>query len=184
MSNLYSVGQMNQLGDALEAEGFTQDDVTKLKQFGNLAGIRSVLRGFAKIKPLGEDAARFVTINETTIAVNLGAAPKLPFNGAKIESHIDEGWAIVEKRADGLYVNDRKVYLYLSRRQLGGKYLTGHELREEVTGKSILNANLLDALMANSHLIPENWKKDENGNICFVYFWGTIYRVAHGNLYV
>ena len=37
MSNLYSVGQMNQLGDSLEAEGFTADDVTKLKQYANLA---------------------------------------------------------------------------------------------------------------------------------------------------
>lgn len=186
MSTLYSVGQMNQLGDAFEVEGFTPDDVTKLKQFGNLAGIRSVLRGFAKIKPVAENAARVVTINETTIAVNLGAAPKLPFDGAEIESHIGENWVIVEKLADGLYVNGRKVNLYLSRRQQGGKHLTGYELREEVTGKPVLNANLLDALMDNLHLIPENWKKDDNGNIRYIFFWGTIYiyRDAYGDRYV
>lgn len=185
MSTLYSIGQMNQLGDALEAEGFTTDDVTRLKQFGNLAGVRSVLRGLAKIKPVAEDATRVVTINETTIVVNLGTVPKFPFSEAKIESQIGEDWVIVEKRVDGfLYVNSSKVGLYLSRRQKGGKYLMGHELHEEVTGKPILNANLLDALMDNSHLIPENWKKDENGNTRFIFFWGTIYRGASGGLFV
>jgi len=67
MSNLYSVGQMNQLGDSLEAEGFTADDVTKLKQYANLAGIKAVLNGTAKIKPVGEDATRTITMTMVRI---------------------------------------------------------------------------------------------------------------------
>ncbi len=185
MSTLYSVGQMNQLGDALEAEGFTSDDVTKLKQFGNLGGILSVLHGLAKIKPVAEDATRMITLNATTIAVNLVAAPNLPFSGTEVESHLGEGWAIVEKRADGLYVNGRKVVLHLSKRQMNGKSLKGYELREELTGKPVLNANLLDALFYdNPHLIPDDWKKDENGNTRYTFFWATIYRYADGRLFV
>src|SRR3989338_7937218 len=184
MSNLYSVGQMNQLGDSLEAEGFTADDVTKLKQYANLAGIKAVLNGTAKIKPVGEDATRTITINGTTIAVNLGAPLKLPFNGAEVEQHIGEGWVIIEKRADGSYVDGRKVILHLSKRQKNSKSLKGHELREELTGKPVLDANILDALLSNPHLISEDWKKDENGNTRYIFFLGTIYRNSDRPLFV
>ena len=180
----FTEGQTHQLMDKLEAEGFTPDQVTKLGQFGNLAGIKSVLEGSAKIKPVAEDAARVITLNPTTIAVNLAATPKLPFNGAEVEQHIGEGWAIVEKRVDGLYVNGRKVILHLSKRQQNGKSLKGHDLREELTGKPVLNANILDALADNPHLIPEDWKKNEQGNTRYIFFWGTIYRRADGDLCV
>src|SRR3989344_7091970 len=179
MSNLYSIGQMNQLGDAFEAEGFTPDDVTKLKQFGNLAGIKGVLEGSAKIKPVAEDATRVITIDQTTIAVNLGATPKLPFGGVEVEQHIGEGWAIVGKRADGLYVNGRKVVLYLSNRQMDGRIIQGCKLREELTGKFVLNANILDALYDNQYLIPKDWKKDKDGDTRYIFFWATIYRHAY-----
>ena len=110
--------QTHQLMERLEAEAFTPEQVTKLGQFNNLAGVKAVLEGTAKIKPMAdEDAARLITINSTTIAVNLVATPKLPFNVAEVERHVGEGWAIVEKRPDGrLYVNGRKVVLYLSKR--------------------------------------------------------------------
>src|SRR3989344_5392983 len=135
-------------------------------------------------KQTAEDATRATTLNETTIAANLGASPKLPFNEAEVEQHIGEGWAIVEKRSDGLYLNGRKVVLYLSRRQQNGKLLKGYDLREELTGKPVLNANLLDALYDNPHLIPEDWKKDDRGNTRFIFFWGTIYRGSAGSLCV
>ncbi|HEY4507246.1 MAG TPA: hypothetical protein VJH71_03780, partial [Candidatus Paceibacterota bacterium] len=118
-----------------------------------------------------EDTTRVITLNSTTIAVNLAATPKLPFNGAEVEQHIGEGWAIVEKRTDGLYVNGRKVALHLSKRQQNGKSLKGYDLRDELTGKPVLNANLLDALADNTHLIPEDWKKDENDNTRYIFFW-------------
>lgn len=170
--------------DRLEAEGFTPAHVTQLGQYGNLAGFKAVLDGTAKIKPTAEDTTRVITINETTIVVNLGATPRLPFNGAAVEKHTGAGWVIVEKRLDGLYVNERKVILYLSRQQKSGKLHKGYELREELSGKLLLNANLLDALYENTHLIPEDWKKDEDGKTRYIFFWATIYRNANGNLCV
>ena len=181
----YTEGQTHQLMDRFEAEGFTPAHITKLGQFGNLAGIKSILDGMAKIEPVGEDATRTITINDTTVAVNLGSTPKLPFDGARIEQHIGEGWSIIEKRKDGLYVDGHKVILHLSKRQKNGKWLKGHELRKELTGKPVLDANILDALLANPHLVPEDWKKDENGNTCYIFFWGTIYhRDSRGSLCV
>ncbi len=124
-------------------------------------------------------------ISKTSISVNLGFSPKLPFDGAVIEKHNGDGWVLVQKRKDGLYVGGHRIILHLSERQQNGKSLKGYELREELTGKPVLNANVLDALFENQHLIPEDWKKDENGNIRYIFFWGTIYRnPGTGNLCV
>lgn len=153
----------------------------------NTEGLKRALRRelIPPASSVSEGAVRlWVTLGPTTIAVNLGATPKLPFSGAEVERHVGNGWTIVEKRADGLYVRGRRVILYLSQRQQNDKHLKGLELREELTGKLILNANVLDALFENPHLIPEDWKKDENGNVRFVFFWGTIYRGSDGNLSV
>jgi len=119
---------------------------------------------------------RVRVVNTTTIMVNLDVAPRLPFDGAIVESHSGGGWVKVQRRKGGLYVDGRKVVLYWSGRQKGGESLKGHELRDELTGKPVLNANLLDAVYENPHLIPEEWKRDENGNILFIFFSGTIYR--------
>lgn len=42
----------------------------------------------------------------------------------------------------------------------------------------MLNANVLEYLLAHPDLIPEEWKGKA------VFFWGTIYRDSDGGLYV
>lgn len=177
MSSSYSIGQMNQLSDALDAAGFSPDDVTKLRQ-SDLGGFLNIIRSSVK------DASRVITINKTTIVVNLGATPKLPFDEAEVAQHLGTGWVIVEKRVDGLYVNDDKVILHLSKRQQNGEYIRGYELCEELAGKPVLNANVLDALYEHPSLIPEDWKKDGQGNIRYIFFWASTYRDAGGRLCV
>lgn len=49
MSSNHSVGAMNQLADALDNAGFTSDDVTRLKQFNNLEGIKDLIYGRAEL---------------------------------------------------------------------------------------------------------------------------------------
>lgn len=49
MSTRYSIGQVNQLADALEAAGYTVDDVTKLRSSSRLADFKGVLFGNADI---------------------------------------------------------------------------------------------------------------------------------------
>jgi hypothetical protein len=116
--------------------------------------------------------------------VNLDATPTLPFDGAVVVEHKGGGWIRVEKRADGLYVAGKKVILYLSERQRNGKVVKGHELREELSGKPVLNSNLLDALFDHPEFISEDWKKDEKGNTIYTFFWATIFRDADGSLCV
>jgi len=92
---------------------------------------------------------------------------------------VAEGWNVESHKNGGLFKWDAsKVRLHLSKNQKGHKYIQGHELRDELAKKPVLNANVLDYLLTHSELIPEEWKGK-----C-VYFWGTIYRHSDGNLYV
>lgn len=67
---------------------------------------------------------------------------------------------------------------YLSPDQEAGRGIRGDKLREHLKSQPVFNANLLDYLLKNPTLIPEDWK----GKLLF--FWGTIYRCPDGNLCV
>jgi len=100
--------------------------------------------------------------------------PNSPFDGATIEQH----------QAGGKLILDfSKINFYLSEKQKTGVH-GGHDLRKELEGKNVMNACVLDYLLANPHLIPEDWKKDSKGNTRFIFFWGTIFRHSNGDLFV
>jgi len=173
-----------ELEDAMVRIGFLPGEIRALAQRKDLLElVKQALHG-QTVETTAVPEPLWKKVSETAINVNLGFSSKLPFDGAEIEKHIGSGWIPVEKRADGLYMDGRKVVLYLSKRQQKGKWIKGYELRDELTGKLLLNANVLDALYENTHLIPEDWKRDENGNIHYIFFWGTVYRLAGGDLCV
>jgi len=154
MSALYSIGAMNQLADTLENSDWTADDITKLKQFGNLKGIKDILYGKAEIK-------------YPEHLIDCDAAPFVP-PGMTVEKHVKGGfWKF----------NPKKILLYLSRKQKK-ELISGNDLQKDLEGKPVLNANVLDWLLAHPEFIPENWK----GKLIF--FWGTIYRSSGGSLCV
>ena len=101
--------------------------------------------------------------------VNTDAIPSLPFNGATIEFH---------KKGKIIKLNPSAIVLHLSENQKDGKVIQGYELRKELKKMPVLNACVLDYLLANPHLIPEEWKDK------YIYFWGTIFRDSHDNLCV
>ena len=101
-------------------------------------------------------------------AIDCDAAPFVP-----------DGWKVEEHQKGGSFIWDAsKVELFLSESQKGGKTIEGNKLRKELAKKLVLNANVLDYLMKNPHLIPEEWKGKA------VFFWGTVYRDSDGFLYV
>ena len=123
---------------------------------------------------------RVRVVDETTILVNLDAVPRLPFGVATVESHTGTGVVQVQRLNDGLYVCGRKVVLYpsenLSELQKGRRLIRAYDFRYEESGKPVLNANILDALYENTHLFPEEYKKDELGKIRFICLQETVYR--------
>lgn len=105
--------------------------------------------------------------------INCSADPFIP------EDLSPEGLSVEEHRRAGDFVWDpKKVLLYLSKIQKKGKVIEGNKLRKELSEKPVLNANVLDYLLAHPELIPEEWKRKQ------VFFWGTIYRTSAGHLFV
>lgn len=136
--------------------GWTVDEWAKLAHSEEtMQNIRHVLLGHAKI-----------VIPEHVI--NCDTDPFVP-----------DGWEVVEHQRSGAFKwNAADVALHLDKEQMDGKWIEGDKLRNELANKPVLNANVLDHLLANPHLIPEEWKGK------FVFFWGTIYRDQHDNLRV
>jgi hypothetical protein len=92
--------------------------------------------------------------------VDLDADPLLP-----------DGWNIEAHQKGGQFEWEAsKVQLYLSEQQKPGEWIAGYKIHEELKGKPVFNANLLDYLLKNPLLIPEGWKGK------YVFFWGTVYR--------
>jgi hypothetical protein len=97
---------------------------------------------------------------------------------------VPDGWKVEEHQKMGnIKFDPSKIDFYLSQKQKNGR-IEGNKLREELKGKKVLNANVLDYLLKNPQIIPEEWKKDEKGNTRFIFFWGTIYRDSYGGLCV
>jgi hypothetical protein len=100
------------------------------------------------------------------IIIDCNADPFTP-NEWKVEEH---------QRAGLLKWDAAQVGLYLNEGQRSGHFVQGHKLRQLLADKSVLNANVLDYLLVNPHLIPEEWKEDERGNAPYIFFWGSVYR--------
>ena len=155
MSANHAIGAMNKLADALDNAGFDASDVTRLTQYEKLSSIRQLLDGNAEIVQLNH-------------IIDGDADPFIP-----------NGWNVAEHCKIGQMQWDaEKISLYLSKKQLNGGVVVGNKLRNELEKKQRLNANVLDYLLANPHLIPEEWKGK------YVFFWGTVYRGRDGSLCV
>lgn len=102
-----------------------------------------------------------------SLLIDLSADPFVP-----------SGWGVEEHRkGDQFKWDPAKVTLYFSDQQQRGT-TTGHNLREDLHGKPVFNANVLDWLLANPQHIPAEWKGK------WIFFWGTIYRDSFGDLCV
>ena len=157
------VGQANELKMAFRREGqWTNEEIKILcERKGFLSSVHEALLGRAEIKPV-------------EYLVDFDAKPFIP-----------NGWTILPdseqlaKRVCGQWKFDpTKVELYLNEGQKNGKSIEGNDLRKKLANQPVMNANLLDFYLAHPKLIPESWKGQ------YVFFWGTIYRSADGNLCV
>jgi len=154
------------------------EDVSVEAVFNKLGGIDGA-RQFLRRK---------VEIMVTKHTVDLGAPPRPPFDGAEVVKHEGDGVVEIELRSDdNLYIDDKKVELFLSERQKGDKWIVGQELHRELEdGEQVfLNSNVLDYIYEHPELFPEHCKKDENGDTRYIFFWGSIFRHSFdGGLYV
>ncbi len=154
-------GQAHELALAFGRNGWNNAEVKKLSEGDILEHVRLLVLGQAKIEVVKH-------------VIDLDADPHLP-----------DGWKVEEHKKSGQFEWDHtKVKFHLSENQTDGKSIEGNKLRKELAKEPVFNANLLDYLLKNPLLIPEGWKKDEQGNTRYIFFWGTIYRSSDGLLYV
>jgi len=171
MSDLMlDVGQANELKMAFRRADYTSEEVKRLSEGNILGEVRNVLRGLAEVKPIDH-------------AIDHSKTPKFPFNGASVEEHRGTGVSKLERRGDDLYLDGKKILLHLEKSQKDDS-IQGHKLREKLAKQTVLDANILDYLVEHPELIPDTWKQDEEGRTRYVFFWGTVFRHADGNLCV
>ncbi|MEX1997743.1 MAG: hypothetical protein WEA04_03685 [Candidatus Andersenbacteria bacterium] len=158
-----SVGLAHELVLTACKAGFEPKDFTVLAQSEEkLRQLLCFVRGHA-----GLTQAKHV--------IDCDADPLLPYEDWKVEEH---------KKGGQFSWDPSKLSLYLSDNQRGEKSIEGNKLRRELAERPVLNANVLDYLIRHPHLVPDEWKVDEQGNTLYIYFWGTIYRDADGDLCV
>lgn len=161
----YSIGAMNQLGDALQKVGFTNEQITALRSDSDrLEMLRFVIEG---------KAGFFLNLH----TVNLSVFPTLPKKWDKRQmsaqdQHDAPVWSIREH-----FMGDEEFILPSSRlclinikqsspdflRQIG-------ELKAEIKDSVLANSILLDYLLEHPWLIPSDWKGKR------VIFFGTEYK--------
>lgn len=166
---MLDVDQAGELKAAFRRGDWTNQEVKRLCEGDILAQFRQVLLGHASI------TMHELTPEELQVAVahiiDCDAPPFLPAGWKGVEEHQKGGQLTWNKDA-------QKDALYLSERQKKHPWLGGHKLREELKSKSVLNANVLDWLLAHPEHIPEEWKGR------YIFFWGTIYRYSDDGLCV
>jgi hypothetical protein len=94
------------------------------------------------------------------------------------DPYVPAGWKAEHQREGQFKWAPSHVQLYLSEPQKKGTRIGSNKLRKELNGKPVLNANVLDYLLAHQDLIPEEWKRK------YVFFWGTVYRDQYDQLCV
>lgn len=161
---ILGAGQAHELELAFRRNDWTNALIKKLSEGEILEQVRLVLLGQAEITVVKH-------------IIDLSADPFIPSALFEDVEHHEKGPADFEW-------DPAKARLHLSKNQKGQNTIEGNNLRKELASESPFNANLLDYLLKNPHLIPEEWKKDEAGNTRYTYFWGTIYRDSDGRLCV
>jgi hypothetical protein len=159
------------LKGSLDVEQFTSVAQTLLDKGARAANLLEyVAKGCPKVdytQPMPK-AKKSRRQKPSTVIIDLDADPFVP-DGWKVEKHIKGGQFAFDHA---------QVKLHLDAGQQGGKSIQGHKLRKRLEKEPVMNANQLDWYLANPQHIPEEWKGK------YVFFWGTIYRNRHGNLYV
>lgn len=151
---MLDVSQAAELKLAFRRNGWNNAEIKALSEGDILANVLKVIKGQAEIKMIE------------------------PLIDCDTNPFIPDGWLVEEHKKGGLFKFDpAKISLYLSKKQKKGS-IGGHDLRKELSGKPVMNANVLDYLLAHPELIPEEWKGK------YIFFWGTIYRYSFGYLCV
>ena len=126
------------------------------------------------LKPIGQEYGEFMGPRERidllgdgdTLLVNLDASAIPPEQNQKVILQLDPGnrWVGLQLLNDTLLVDGRRITFFPTKLQDGKRLVRGYDFFGEIVGQQVLHPNIMDALVKYPQFIPENWKRDENGN--------------------
>ncbi len=117
-----------------------------------------------------------VVLGAFEVLIDLSVPCKLSFNEAEWVSLAKSSVVKLERRGNDLYLDGKKINLFFSEKQKSGIH-GGHDLRKELEARGgNVSASILDKCVENPALWPESWKKNDQGNTMYVYFWDDIFR--------
>jgi hypothetical protein len=167
-----SAGEIQDLEFALARNEWTHPLLKKATGGDFFGLVREVLEGRAEICRIERLTTR--TVSAAAHTIDCDAKPFEP-SGLTVAPESDQ----LANRVRGQFEFDpARVKLHVSKNQQGRKRVKGDKLALKLASELVLPANVLDFYLANPHLIPEEWKGKS------VFFWGTVYRVSSGHLYV
>ena len=145
-----------------------------------LEAVRCILEG-------NPEAAKQIQILEHTrakcwepaegdaIRVFLDIDPISPCAGFEpILWNVQSGTALVRREGQTLFVNDKEVKLYYPT-----QVVAFDQIQEGFRDARPLHPNILDALLDNPHLVPTRMRRDREGRVLSVLFWGVFF--SNGN---
>lgn len=167
-----SAGEIHDLEFALVRNEWTHALLKKATRGDFFRLVREVVEGRAEICRIERLAGAGAVMSQHII--DCDAKPFEP-EGLTVASELDQ----IPNRVRRQFIFSlTKIKLHLSPNQQGGKFIEGNKLRNELSGELALDANVLDYLLKNTAIIPEECKHKA------VFFWGTIYRGPLDRLYV
>lgn len=151
-ATVYPKQIIDDLIESLYNADFLAKDLIRLAEFNELESIKDILYKKSKIIKLDD-------------LIDFNANPFTP-----------DGLSVVEHtRRNYLWKwNPQKIKLHLSEGQGDESCIFGYNLKTELEVENLLNANVLDWLLAHPELIPEEYQKYS------ILFWGTIYKDFSG----
>lgn len=183
MSTLYSVGQMNQLGDAFETAGFTPDEVTKLRS-SDLSRIRRLVQGFMVIVEVCFKLVLSKVFNPAEFIGKDWSVWKGPIDGKGLEGEEDR-----DVREDALTVIEWDQVILETNLQEGETYVKGEDkLCRLKAGKNIrLGGRAFLSLWEDyktnkADSVLEKLRRAKN--VTRIYFFGLTLRFPYGYRYV
>lgn len=163
---MLDVGQANEFKMACRRAGFTNIDIKMLCEGDMLKHVLPVVRKCAEVKLIQYtvDCTANALVPEDTeimaVEYHNTILGQLDLDVSSIGLHLSNEQQDVDAQAKGM------------------RFIKGDDLRQKIEHKDVLNACVLDYLLAHPEFIPNEWKGMR------VFFWGTIYRNSAGSLIV
>ena len=104
-----------------------------------------------------------------SIIIDCIAPPFIPRDSKVLEHRKGEERFVWDPAEVTLFLSPEQEDEIVSGGPRDGRTISGEDLRKLLADKPVLNANVLDFLLAHPDLIPGEWKGRS------VFFWGTIY---------